>query len=201
MIYSLNGTLILAQPGLAVIECAGVGYQCNVSLTTLSCLPPVGGSVRLYTYMAVKEDSVDLFGFYDRKELECFKLLTSVNGVGARLAMALLSDFSSDRLSLVVASGDAKTLTSAPGVGNKLAQRIVLELKDKLSAFGSADDTVQQATAVASSAGNIGEAVSALVALGYSQTDAAVALRDASEDDNVEALIKLGLKRLAGRMN
>jgi len=201
MLYSLNGTLILAQPGLAVVECAGVGYQCNISLNTLSTLPPVGSNVRLYTYMTVREDAVDLFGFYDRQELECFKMLTSVNGVGARLAMALLSDFTADRLSLAVASGDAKSLTRAAGVGNKLAQRIVLELKDKLAAFGQADTAVEQTAAAAKSAGNIGEAVSALVALGYSQTDAAVALRDASESDSVETLIKLGLKRLSRRMD
>jgi Holliday junction DNA helicase RuvA len=199
MIYSLNGTLLLAQPGMAVIECGGVGYQCNISLTTLSTLPPVGSEVRLYTYLAVREDAIDLFGFYDREELDCFKLLNSVSGVGARLALALLSDFTADRLALTIASGDAKSLTSAPGVGNKLAQRIVLELKDKMGDFGGDQSEISAAHAAAKSTGSIGEAVAALVALGYSQTDAAGALHGATEDMAVEELIKMGLKQLSRR--
>lgn len=199
MIYSLKGTLILAQPGCAVVECGGVGYLCSVSMTTLSTLPPVGSEVRLYTYMTVREDSVDLYGFYGREELECFKLCTSVNGVGARLALAILSEFTCDRLALMIASGDAKGLTAAPGVGNKLAQRIVLELKDKLGGIGLAQETSAAAQTAPGASGNLSEAAAALVALGYSQTDAAVALGGAPEEASVEELIKLGLKQLSRR--
>jgi len=197
MIYSLKGTLVLAQPGVAVVECGGVGYQCSISLTTLSTLPPVGSEVRLYTYLAVREDAVELFGFYGREELECFRLLTSVNGVGNKLAMAVLSDFTADRLSLMIASGDAKGLTAAAGVGNKLAQRIVLELRDKVAAVGAGGEDVQAAAAVSKNGGNLAEAAAALAALGYSQTDATVALRGLSEETGVEELIKTGLRRLS----
>jgi len=201
MIYSVRGTLVLAQPGTAVVECGGVGYQCSISLTTLSTLPPAGSEVRLFTYLAVREDAVELFGFYSREELDCFKLLTGVNGVGNKLALVLLSDFTADRLALMIASGDAKGLTAAPGVGNKLAQRIVLELKDKVGAFGAAGPDLRAAAAAAQGGGNLSEAAAALVALGYSQSDAAAALREGSEEQSVEDLIKLGLKRLSARMN
>ncbi len=126
MIYSLRGKLLLSEPGGVVVECAGVGYRCAVSLSTLAKLPGTGSEVFLLTHMVVREDTVDLFGFADTQELASFRLLTTVNGVGARLALTLLSDFSSSQLALAVASGDAKALTRSAGVGNKLAQRIVL---------------------------------------------------------------------------
>ncbi len=198
MIYSLRGKLLLAEPGGVVVECAGVGYRCAVSLNTLSCLPPVGSEVFLLTHMVVREDSVDLFGFADAQELASFRLVTSVNGVGARLGLALLSDFTSAQLALAVASGDAKVLTRAAGVGNKLAQRIVLELKDKLGGFGSADTKALEAvTASAAKGGNLSEAIAALAALGYSQSEAAGALSDCTDDMPVETLVKRGLKKLA----
>ena len=198
MIYSLRGKLLLAEPGGVVVECAGVGYRCAVSLTTLSMLPPVGTEVLLRTYMAVRDDAVDLFGFADPQELESFRLLTSVNGVGAKVALTLLSDFTSSQLALAVASGDAKALTRSTGVGNKLAQRIVLELKDKLGGFGAADaQALEAVTASSAKGGNLSEAIAALSALGYSQSEAAGALSDGSDDMPVEALIKRGLKKLA----
>lgn len=198
MIYSLRGKLLLAEPGGVVVECAGVGYRCAISLNTLSCLPAVGSEVFLMTYMAVREDSVDLFGFADGQELQSFKLLTSVNGVGARLALTLLSDFTSSQLALAVAAGDAKSLTRSAGVGNKLAQRIVLELKDKLGGFGSTDTKVLEAVSASGSiGGNLSEAIAALSALGYSQSEAALALSDCTDDMPVETLVKRGLKKLA----
>ncbi len=198
MIYSLRGKLLLAEPGSVVVECAGVGYRCAVSLNTLSCLPPTGSEVFLLTHMVVREDSVDLFGFADAQELASFRLVTSVNGVGARLGLALLSDFTSAQLALAVASGDAKVLTRAAGVGNKLAQRIVLELKDKLGGFGSADTKALEAvTASAARGGNLSEAIAALAALGYSQSEAAGSLSDCTDDMPVETLVKRGLKKLA----
>lgn len=199
MIYSLRGTLALAQPGTAVVECGGVGYLCSISLTTLSALPPVGSEVTLYTYLAIREDALDLFGFYDRSELALFRLLTSVTGVGARLALALLSDFSPDRLTLQIAAGDAKSLTSAAGVGNKIAQRIVLELKDKVGGISENGALAEQTNAAAADTGAVGEAIAALMALGYSQTDAAVALHGAPAGESVEELIRMGLKQLSRR--
>lgn len=197
MIYSLRGELIHAEPGFAVVECCGVGYRCFVSLTTLSQLGGPGDEVLLYTHMAVREDSVDLFGFADERELACFKLLISVNGVGARLALALLSDFSADRLAVTVASGDAKSLTRSPGVGNKLAQRIVLELKDKLGGF--ADEAAQTSSPAGESAAD--EAAAALTALGYSRAEAIAALAGCSPEAGVEELIKAGLKQMARRVH
>ena len=198
MIYSLRGKLLLAEPGNVVVECAGVGYRCAVSLHTLSCLSPIGSEVFLLTHMAVREDSVDLFGFADTQELSSFRLLTSVNGVGARLALTLLSDFTSGQLALAVASGDAKALTRSAGVGNKLAQRIVLELKDKLGGFGSADSKgLEAVSASTAKGGNLSEAIAALAALGYSQSEAAGALADCTDDMPIETLVKRGLKKLA----
>lgn len=198
MIYSLRGKLLLAEPGGVVVECAGVGYRCTVSLNTLSCLPPVGSEAFLLTHMVVRDDSVDLFGFADAQELASFRLLTTVNGVGAKVAMTLLSDFTSGQLALAVASGDAKALTRSVGVGNKLAQRIVLELKDKLGGFGYADAKALEAVSASTAkGGNISEAIAALSALGYSQSEAAAALADCTDGMAVETLVKRGLKKLA----
>ena len=198
MIYSLHGTLLLAEPGAAVIECGGVGYRCAVSLNTLSSLPPRGSEARLYTHLQVREDAIDLFGFADEQELACFKLLTSVNGVGAKLALVLLSDFTSDRLALAVAAEDAKALTRSAGVGNKLAQRIVLELKDKLGGVGGKKgEMLAQVSQASGSKGALGEALEALAALGYSQSEAALALSESPEGAPVEELIRTGLKKLS----
>lgn len=198
MFYSLRGTLLLCEPGFAVIECGGVGYRCAVSRFTLSALPARGEEARLYTHLQVREDAVDLFGFCDERELECFRLLISVNGVGARLALSLLSDFTPDRLALAVAAQDAKALTRSAGVGNKLAGRIVLELKDKLGGIAAENAPVISGVSQASgSHGNLGEALEALVALGYGQSEAALALSGADENAPVEALIRTGLKQLS----
>jgi len=198
MIYSLRGKLIFVEANAIVVECAGVGYRCAVSLTTRSMMPAVGSEVFVYTYMNVREDAVDLFGFADPSELATFKLLTSVNGVGPKVALALLSDFSSTKLALAVASGDSKALTRSAGVGAKLAQRIVLELKDKLGAIGAEDmGVIESVSAAVSGKGNTGEAIAALAALGYGQSEAAAALSDADDSMPVEELIKKGLKKLA----
>lgn len=200
MIYSLRGILLLAQPGAAVIECSGVGYRCCISLMTLSQLPPVGSEARLLTHLVVRDDAVELFGFADEDELACFRLLTSVSGVGNKLALSLLSDLTGDRLALAIASGDLKTLTRSSGVGSKLAQRIVLELKDKL---GGLSQTVQHYAAIASAApmaaGARSEAAQALSALGYSQSEAAAALATLDESLGVEGLVKAGLRVLSRR--
>lgn len=197
MIYSLNGTLVHTDPSTAVIECGGVGFKCFVSMNTLRRLPPLGSEVRLFTHMNVREDALDLFGFCDERELDMFRMITNVSGVGPKVAMSILSEFEPDRLSLFIASGDSKSITRAAGVGGKLAQRIVLELKDKIGAAGLSDSGEVASVAAATVSGNTAEAVEALVSLGYSQSEAALAVGKLDRTLPVEALIKEGLKALA----
>lgn len=197
MIYSLKGQLVVSEPSIAVIECAGVGFGCAVSFHTFSCLPDLNCEVRLLTYMAVREGAVDLYGFFTKQELDCFKLLISVSGVGPKVALSILSEFTADRLALAIAAGDAKALTKCPGIGNKIAQRIVLELKDKVGGFGASVPNIQQIAAPANSSGAMGEAMAALVALGYSSTQAAMALATCDPAMTVEEIIKKALKTMA----
>lgn len=197
MIYSVRGALIYTDMSTAVVECGGVGMKCSVSMNTRRRLPPIGGEVMLFTHMNVREDAMDLFGFSDLDELEMFKLIVSVSGVGPKVALSILSEFEPSALSLYIASGDSKSITRASGVGAKLAQRIVLELKDKLGAtsFGDSQD-VAAAVSVGGSS-NSSEAVQALVALGYSQSEASLAVGKLDATQSVECLIKEGLKALA----
>ena len=133
MIYSVRGKLTHKEPFLAVVECAGVGYACRTTCSTSAQLGETGKEVYLYTYLHVREDNVELFGFYSMQELNCFKMLISVSGVGPKAALSILSDIDAQRFALTVASGDSKVFTKTKGVGPKLAQRIVLELKDKIA--------------------------------------------------------------------
>ncbi len=196
MIYSLRGKLIDSGVDFAVIECGGVGYRCAVSLATATGLSD-DGDVMLFTHMAVKEDSIDLYGFIDRDELACFRTLIAVNGVGAKMALSLLSTLGVDKLTLAVEAEDIKTLTQAPGVGTKLASRVVLELKGKL-AMGST--TFAKAANVSVKGGNLSEAAEALVALGYNRSDAAVALSGCDESETVEQMVKKALRALAMKL-
>ncbi len=199
MIASLRGKLIFSDISSVVIECGGVGFRCFVTKTTLNRLPKTGEELFLYTHFAVREDSMDLYGFSELEELQAFKLITSVNGVGAKIGIAILSEFSADRLSLYIASGDAKALTSASGVGIKLAQRIVLELKDKMGELGGvvSTDTAAAATVVASSSS--AEAVEALVSLGYSKSEASVAVGKLDGTLPSDELIRQALRNLSRR--
>lgn len=198
MIYSLRGTLIDTDAASMVIECGGVGYRCIASGNTLSDLPKKGGEVFVYTYMAVREDTVELFGFSNKEELEMFRLLISVNGVGPKAAVSVLSQFKPSDISLCVASGDSKLLTRAAGIGGKTAQRIVLELKDKVVASAApGSDTASAAAAVSSGSS---EAVSALVALGYSLSEASAAVGRLDPSLPTQQLIKDALKQLARRV-
>lgn len=133
MIYSVHGKLIAKEPAMAVVECGGVGYACRTTLHTLGQVGNLGETVLLYTVMSVREDAVELFGFSTQQELQCFQLLTSVSGVGPKAALSILSDLTPDQFLLTVASGDSKALTRAKGIGAKSAQRIVMELKDKIA--------------------------------------------------------------------
>ena len=199
MIASLRGTLIHKDNVAAVVECGGVGFRLLVTKNTLYRLPETGTEVFLYTHLAVKEDALDLYGFSDSDELEAFRLITSVNGVGAKIGIALLSEFTADRLTVCIASGDAKALTAASGVGLKLAQRIVLELKDKVGAI-STDDADIKAVGNATLHTNTAEAVAALTALGYSQSEASLAVGRLDASLSAEELIKQALKSLARRL-
>lgn len=197
MIYSLRGKVIHKEAGLAVIECGGVGYACRAPYSTLMRLEK-DKDAYLYTYMSVREDGVELFGFATAEELNCFRQLTSVSGVGPKAGLAILSDTSPEKFALAVATGDSKAFTKTKGVGSKLAQRIILELKDKITkeqfASGGLPDISPEAV---SGSGNIGEAVSALVVLGYSQSEAAAALSGLDEKLPAEELIKQSLKKIA----
>ena len=199
MFYSLRGNLIHIDDSTAVVECCGVGYKCYISTNTRQELSEkLNIEVFLFTHLCVREDAMDLFGFSSLEELECFKLLTSVSGVGAKVGIGILSSLSSEQIVLAISSENSKILTSAPGVGPKLAQRIILELKDKISSgkYQAASFSVQSVT---SSAGNISKAMEALVALGYWQADAIKALAGFSNSLSVEELIKLSLKTLSRR--
>ncbi|MEE1198759.1 MAG: Holliday junction branch migration protein RuvA [Acutalibacteraceae bacterium] len=198
MISSLRGRLIYSEKDYIIVECGGVGFKCNVSLNTIGKLPKLNSDIFIYTFMSVKEDAIDLFGFFSLEEIDCFKLLLSVSGVGPKMAIALLSEFTADRIMLLIASGDAKSLTAASGVGNKLAQRIVLELKDKVgTTFNVANVGDIAAVGNASAATNSKEAISALVSLGFSQSDAAMAVSKFDSSLSTEELIKLSLKELS----
>ena len=199
MLYLLRGSLIHTEPSFAVIECAGVGYKCYTTMNTQRSLPAIGKEAVLYTHMNVREDAVDLFGFSSLAELNCFKLLTSVSGVGPKVGLAILSVLSPEQVAVAVAAGDFKTLTMAQGVGNKLAQRVILELKDKLKALGGGEE-VTAAAGVVNAAGNAAEAMNALTVLGYTPSDVAPVVAKFDSSLPVEELIRLTLKAMAGRM-
>ncbi len=197
MIYSVSGRVVHTEAELAVIECGGVGYACK---TTFNTLQQIAGEekVMLYTYMSVREDAVELFGFAQKEELKCFKLLISVSGVGPKAAISILSSMSTNEFALSVATGDTKAFTKVKGVGAKTAQRIILELKDKLagetiSVRGSSSQTFSGAA----SGSNIAEAVTALEVLGYSEGEALSALSKLDPALSVEELIKKSLIGLA----
>lgn len=196
MIASVHGTLLYVEESFVVVECAGVGYGLRTTMHTIGRLPQTGGEVLLYTHMSVREDAVELFGFIDREELRCFKLLTSVSGVGPKAALAILSELPAQKLMLCVASGDSKSITRAQGVGPKLAGRIVLELKDKVTNEDLAGSGVPLPQTPQAN-GSVGEAVSALLALGYSQSEAASALSGLSPETPVQDLIKAALRTLS----
>lgn len=197
MIYSVRGELIHTEPSLAVVECAGVGYACRTTMNTLKQIGGTGGEVRLFTYLHVREDAVDLFGFADTAELSCFKQLLSVSGVGPKAALSILSELNPSKLALCITTGDSKTLTRCPGIGAKTAQRIVLELKDKVAKEQhiSAVDFAAQPSA-SSDNNNLSEALTALCVLGFPMQQAQNAAAGVEVDASVEEIIKYALKRL-----
>lgn len=201
MFYSLTGNIIYSDLNSVAVECSGVGFKCFTTMNTLRKIGGNGDKVTLYTHLNVREDALDLFGFADTYELDFFKLLISVSGVGPKAALAILSELNPDKLALCIASGDSKAITKAQGVGPKLAQRVVLELKDKVKGIAHEDndgyDLTAAEAATSSAAGS--EAVSALMVLGYTQSEAATAVGKLDQSLSVEEMIKQALKSLAGR--
>ena len=199
MFYSLTGKIIYTDASTVAVECNGVAFRCTTSINTLQKTGGVGNTVTLYTYLHIREDAMELFGFYDNEELESFKLLISVSGVGPKAAIAILSVLTPSALAVCVTSGDVKTITKAQGVGAKIAQRIVLELKDKLSKTVPSQIAVSEFSSMGfgSSNANKSEAVSALAALGYTQSDASSVIAKLDDSLSVQELIKQGLKLLS----
>lgn len=215
MIHTLYGRIFECDPltCTVVIECGGVGYKLTATANTISKLPSPtfspdgtelqGQTVRLYTHMAVREDNVELFGFYTKEELDMFRLLISVNGVGPKAGMAILSLLTPRKLAIAVASEDAKSISRAPGVGAKTAARVVLELKDKIPkafpvfAVGALEtaDVVPQKTEPAASA-KLADAREALSVLGYSRSEVAASLKNVDENASLEDIIRDALQSL-----
>lgn len=197
MFYSITGNIIASDASSVAVECSGVAFKCNASLNTLKKTGATGNKVTLYTYLSVKEDALDLFGFYDLQELDCFKLLIAISGVGPKAALAVLSEMTPERLALAVSNGDYKSVTKAQGVGPKLAQRIILELKGKLSVDITDDGTESITDFTETSSSNYKEAISALQFLGYTQHDASKAVKSLDASLSVEDMIKKALVLLA----
>ena len=201
MIYCLTGKILKKTLDMAIISCGGVGYQVMVPASVGGALPAAGQEATIYTYMNISENDVSLFGFATEEQKSCFELLISVSGVGPKAGLAILSVLTPDRIALAISAGDHKAFTAASGVGPKLAQRIVLELKDKVGK-GLAEGGLTLADvsgAAASPSGSLSQAIAALVSLGYSQSEAAMAVAKCDETLSVEEIIKLALRSMAGR--
>ena len=195
MIYYVSGPVTVLEPGLAVVECGGVGYGCRVTAYTAGQLK-LNQNARLYITESIREDAFDLYGFISREEQRCFGLLTSVNGVGPKAAMAILSSGGPQNFTLAVMTGDEKMLTAAQGVGKKIAQRIILELKDKLGGSGMELDFSAGSAPVAAPAGNAAMANAALQELGYSAAEINAALKGADPNASTEELVRYALRAM-----
>ncbi|MCL2221040.1 MAG: Holliday junction branch migration protein RuvA [Oscillospiraceae bacterium] len=201
MFYYLEGTVTVTAQNLAVLDINGVGYACMTTLSTLSHLEK-GNKVKLYTYCNIKEDAFDIYGFYDTNEKRCFEQLLSVSGVGPKAALSILSSASPEALALAIIGDDETMLTRAPGVGKKLAQRIILELKDKVSKEMptlKASGYVPAVSGQASLGTKQSDAAAALAVLGYSQGEISTAMRnidvaDLTVEEIVREVLKISLK-------
>jgi len=203
MFYYLNGELALRDINTCVIDCGGVGYKLTVSMITSDSLSSkLGQKVKLYTYLAVREDGVELFGFGSNEERHAFNLLTGVSGVGPKAAMNILSIMTPDRLAMAVCTEDIKGISKAPNIGAKTAARIVLELKDKIAkemplSSAAISDNGRSVNSAQLSTGNLAEATEALVVLGYDKSSVIKALGGIDPALDVGMIIKAALKKLA----
>lgn len=203
MISYIRGTLVEKEEDFVVVEASSIGYHIHVPLSFLEELPSVGETVCIYTYLQVKEDAMNLFGFASRQDLKMFKLLLGVNGIGPKGALGILSAMRPDDLRLAVISGDAKAISKAPGIGVKTAQRLILDLKDKISVDEllyvpkTGQETAPVRAGGLPDAGK--EAVEALTALGYSAMEAAKAVRQVSITERMtsEDVLKASLRHLS----
>ena len=199
MIYSLNGKILHTEPTFVVIECGGVGYQCYATMNTLRTLPHIGETATIYTQMLVREDAIELCGFSTTAERNCFTMLMSISGVGAKVALAILSVLTPEQVALSVSLGDSKTLTKANGVGNKLAQRIILELKDKIKKLDIAATTTTTdvpAAVMPAATGNVSQAIEALSVLGYTPDEVMPFMAGIDPSRSVEEIITGTLKAI-----
>lgn len=201
MIYFVRGELADVMEESVVVDCQGIGYLIRVPASLIGELPAVGCEVRLYTYLAVREDAVALYGFLTRDELEIFKLLITVSGIGPKVALGILSAIRPDDLRFAILSDDVKAISEAPGVGKKTAQKLILELKDKMKLEDAFEARLEHRGGAALPADEDvrSEAVQALTALGYSGTEAMRAVRslELPEEVSVEEVLKQALKKLS----
>ena len=197
MFYSLTGRLVHMEPGMLAVECGGVAFKCFTSMHTQKNMPRIGEVTTVYTHLNVREDALDLFGFASKSEMNCFKMLTGISGVGPKVALAILSEMTPEGVAMAAASGDSKSFTRANGVGPKLAQRIVLELKDKVE---QQDVSVPAGGAPASTPATSAEqeALAALQALGYTAAEAARAVSAVrGQAETTDRLIMLALRQMS----
>lgn len=198
MFYSITGKLVHIDPSFMAVDCGGVAYKLFTTMNSISKLGTIGETVTLFTHSVIREDAFDLYGFADHSELNCFKMLISVSGVGPKVAQGILSGLTPEKFALAVTGEDIKSLRSAPGIGAKLAQRIILELRDRMAKMiGSDDSNAIFTTNSASGDSALSEALNALMVLGYSHGEAASSLARLDSSLSVEELIKFGLKALA----
>lgn len=200
MFYYLKGKIVVLEPYLAVIDCSGIGFACNTSMRTIAALK-VGQETTLYTYCNIREDAFDIYGFISSAEIQCFRMLVGVSGVGPKAALSILSGNSPEDLALAIVSGNEKALTMAPGVGKKLAQRIILELKDKVNKeLSSPDLGISLPSAQPESVGGkSNDVAAALSVLGYSPAEISAALRKVdlsvlTVEEAIREVLKTSLK-------
>ena len=196
MLYYVSGTVSILEPGLAVIDCGGVGYGCRVTAYTAAQLK-LNQKARLYITESIREDAFDLYGFISREEQRCYELLTSVNGVGPKAAMSILSSGGPQNFTLAVMTGDEKMLTAAQGIGKKIAQRIILELKDKLGGSSmELDFSSGPVAAPVQSGGSAALAHAALQELGYSSAEINAALKGVDPNATTEEMVRHALRAM-----
>ena len=195
MIYYVSGPVALLEPGLAVVDCAGVGYGCRITAYTASKLK-LRENTRLYITESIREDAYDLYGFESREEQRCFELLTNVNGVGPKAALSILSSGGPQNFTLAVMTGNEKMLTAAPGVGKKIAQRIILELKDKLGGASELDFSAGSVAAAPAVNNAVGLATAALQELGYGPAEISAALKGVDPNASTEEMVRYALRAM-----
>ena len=197
MFYSLTGKLVHMEPGVVAIECGGVAFKCFTSMNTQKNMPRIGETATVYTHLNVREDALDLYGFSTKSELNCYKMLTTISGVGPKAALSILSEMTPEGVAMAAASGDSKKFTKASGVGPKL------ELKDRVKKMGFTGGTLELTgtddAGIVSASQNAEQAVQALIVLGYTQSEAAQAVAKLDGSLSTEELIRGALKSMASR--